>query len=144
MPLNLALGSIKMVVFVRRLYFWVFLSLQAVLLGIEFRFEDPEPWGMAEYLSYLTLPFGIAALFGYAYNIKLLNQWVWVIVAAVVLSNEVIYGISYFIYSLVTTEELHPIVWSELLYPIGTMLIFVPYWIGLAKYSLSKQLWRKT
>lgn len=130
-----------MLAFVRQLYFWMFLLMNIILLGVIIIMPDFVEWNFFDYVSLIFMPLGLVALYGYAYDKLIFEQWFWRIVVIMILLSDVAYGLIYFIQALLSNEDTSQIALSGWVYPIAAMLVFVPYWIGISRYSFSKQRW---
>ena len=133
-----------MLVHLRKAYFWFFVALNIVAIGSYAFYLDQEPMEITDYVSLITTPLGVIALFGYAYSKVFFRQWLWVGVVIIILANEVIYGFSYFVIAAYEEVQAGNIEISNLKYPVISLLLFVPYYIGITKYALNKKSWNTT
>ena len=127
-----------------KIYFWFFLGLNTAEIGAVFYSNESfEIESITDAIAYITLPFGLVALFGFAYSKYFWQQWFWVALCAVTVCNEVIYGTFYAISELSGLWNNPDIPKEFLIYPAITILMFFPYYIGVTLYALKKNEWQK-
>lgn len=128
----------------KKAYFWLFVVLNIVALASYAFIPDMEPMEITDYLSWVMTPLGLIALFGYAYSHVFYRQWLWVCTAIIILANEVIYGFGDFLITITRELGVGSIEVTDLKYPVVSLLLFVPYYIGITIYAFSKSNWNAT
>jgi len=125
-----------------QLYFWLFVAINAAVFGITFKSIDFLSLGFSESVSYLSLPLGTIALFGFAYSVHIYKQWLWIAVVGIILLNDVLYGGYYFISETIKYSQKPELSIADIKYPLMTLSLLVPYWAGISLYAFSRKFWQ--
>ncbi len=128
----------------RKSYFYLFILINILLIVFEIFIPEASlgPNEIQDYVMWATLPFGIVALYGYAYERYIFKQWFWIIIALIIIGNEVVFGIGYVVIAAIEGIKFQEWKSSDLWYIVAPILCFVPYWIGVAKYAFIERYWR--
>ncbi len=126
---------------VRKTYFLVILIFTVLNHGLFYMYPETMLIEASDIISLIAAPFGLIALFGYAFSKFFYKQWFWKIISIIILSNEIIYGTYYFIIESKILTESSLIDLSQLKGPLIAILIFIPYYIGITKYAFNNNYW---
>lgn len=128
---------------IRQLYFWLFAATNAVFYVITVKEIELKSLGVSVAVSFISLPLGTIALFGFAYRIHIYKQWFWVLIVSITLINDVLYGIYYFMSEIIKFSQDSGFRLSDIKYPLSTYAIYVPYWAGISLYAFSNRFWKE-
>jgi hypothetical protein len=120
-----------------KIYFFILLAVDISVIVFMLKFEELfSVLGFEDILSWSLSFFGMVALFGHAFSKKILNRSFWVFICALIIGHDILWGGYQSILAFPGLWNDPELDRSGIIYPIITMIIFVPYYIGVATYAL--------
>jgi hypothetical protein len=127
--------------------FWqIYLGAYAALLAMAgyWLVHSPDLFVQASWdqkLAYLTAPVGALGLFGYAYRRRLLWRWWWIVVFAVALANQLLYGLYQMAGDWDVARQYYAASPTLALATLGVWIFLLPYFAGLYLYAFRSVVW---